>query len=98
MKTLQSIIFIVSAFALFSCQRAKEGDLDGDEIADILIKGNKIEDLNNGDNILIVDGIVVNGITNQQWKPSNGDFLLVDEPTFKMKFNSKENKWEKVSL
>lgn len=97
MKQLINGIAIFTVFAtLVSCNKAKEADVDGDGIADIIVKGDQLKDATQGDNVFIIDGLVVNAVTNQQWELKNGELSLIEEPKFTMQFNSVKQEWEQI--
>lgn len=94
----QIAFFTLLLTSIVACTPASTADVDYDGETDVHVKGNKAIDVNIGDNILIVDGLVVNAITNEQWYPKNGNLALVKERTFSMKYNPDEKKWNKIPL
>ena len=99
MKQLYSgLLAVLVVFLFANCTRAKEGEFDEDDAPDILVKGNKLEDLDVADQVLIVDGIVVNAVNNRQWEYKGGQFQLIENKTFKMKYDFKTERWNKVEL
>lgn len=99
MKWLTNLLFAFLICSVFSnCTRAKEGEFDEDDVPDILVKGKKLEDLDKLDQVLLIDGLVVNAVNNRQWEYKGGQFHLKNDKTFKMEYNHKTEEWEKIDL
>jgi len=88
----------VLAICLCGCKQAKQADVDLDGTADVFIKGNKLTDADKSDNIFIIDGKVVNAVTNEHWVAENGDLAAIQDPSFKMTYNADTKEWEKEAL
>ncbi len=94
----QLMVFGIIFFSFMACKPASKADVDFDGETDVYVKGNKAKDANGTDNILIIDGLVVNAVSNDQWKPVDGNLSIVKEPTFKMKYNPTRKSWDKILL
>jgi len=94
----QFILFAIISIGFFSCTPSSTADVDRDGQTDVFVKGDKAKDVNTSDNILIVDGLVINAITNEQWRPNSGNLAIVHEPQFSMKYNPTTKKWSKAPL
>ncbi len=77
---------------------SKEADIDRDHEADVILKNNKIKDMDKLDNILVFDSIVVNAVTNDQWKVVDDELKIVNNPSFKMVYDSDTKQWNKVEI
>lgn len=97
---MKQLFFLVVVVLVFNaCQQPSEADFDNDNNPDILVRGTSLKDLNKSDQVLIVDSIVVNAVTNQQWVYSiEKGFILVEDKAFKMKYNPSTEEWTKVKL